>query len=53
MPRSRGGVGHANVIWRPVPEFATGIEYMYGAQRTTGDDLGRASRIQGMFRLDF
>jgi len=49
----RGGVGHANVIWRPVPEFATGIEYMYGAQRTAGDALGQASRIQGMFRLDF
>ncbi len=49
----RGGVGHANIIWRPVPEFATGIEYMYGAQRTTGDALGQASRVQGMFRLDF
>jgi len=49
----KGGVGHANVIWRPVPEFATGIEYMYGAQRTTGDALGQASRVQGMVRLDF
>jgi len=49
----RGGVGHVNVIWRPVPEFATGLEYMYGAQRTTGDALGQASRIQGMFRFDF
>lgn len=49
----KGGIGHANVIWRPIPEFATGIEYMYGAQQTSNDALGHASRIQGMVRLDF
>ena len=49
----KGGIGHANVIWRPVPEFGVGLEYMYGAPRTTGGALGQASRIQGMFRLDF
>jgi len=49
----KGGIAHVNLIWHPTKEFSTGIEYMYGAQRTTNDSLGEASRIQGMVRLDF
>lgn len=49
----KGGVGHVNLIYRPVKQFATGIEYIWGAQRTANDNLGRASRIQAMARFDF
>ena len=49
----RGGTGHVNLIWQVTPEASTGIEYMLGAQRVTNDALGRASRIQAMFRFDF
>lgn len=49
----RGGVGHANIIWRPVRQFASGLEYMRGVQNTTNDAVGRAYRIQTMVRFDF
>jgi len=49
----RGGVGHINLIWRPVRQFSTGIEYMWGAQRVQNDALGRAERIQLMAKFDF
>jgi len=49
----RGGVGHVNLIWRPVTQFSTGIEYMWGAQRVTNDGFGSASRIQAMVKYDF
>jgi len=42
-----------NLIWHLTEAFSTGIEYRYGAQRTTNDALGQAGRIQGMIRLDF
>lgn len=49
----RGGIGHANLVWQPTPHFSTGVEYMYGAQVTTNDALGRASRVQGMVKMEF
>lgn len=49
----RGGVGHVNLIWRPVPHFSTGVEYMWGAQRVTNDSLGKAGRFQLMAKFAF
>jgi len=48
-----GGVGHVNLLWRPAEHFSAGVEYMWGAQRTTNDALGKAGRIQSMFKFDF
>ena len=49
----RGGIGHINVIWQPVKQFSSGIEFMWGAQRTQNDALGRAERIQFMGKFEF
>ncbi len=49
----RGGVGHINLIWKPLKQFSTGIEYMWGAQRVQNDALGKAERIQFMGKFDF
>ena len=49
----RGGIGHVNVAWRPVPQLTGALEYMYGQQRTTGDGFGDASRIQMHIQLEF
>lgn len=49
----KGGVTHINLIWKPVKQFSTGLEYMWGGQRVTNDALGRASRVQAMVKLDF
>jgi hypothetical protein len=49
----KGGIGHVNLIYSPVKKFSTGIEYMWGAQRTTDDSFGKAGRIQAMVKFDF
>ena len=49
----RGGIGHINLIWQPVKQFSTGIEYMWGAQRVKNDALGKAERIQLMGKFEF
>jgi len=49
----RGGIGHANVIWRLNSQLSTGVEYMHGRQRATNDELGAASRIQAMMKMEF
>jgi hypothetical protein len=49
----RGGVGHANIIWRPGRHFSSGIEFMRGAQITSNDATGRGKRIQAMVKFDF
>ncbi|WP_340112720.1 DcaP family trimeric outer membrane transporter [Maribellus mangrovi] len=49
----RGGIGHVNVIFRPYKRFSTGMEYIWGAQRTTNDALGSANRIQAMAKFEF
>ncbi|TDQ19305.1 hypothetical protein DFQ04_1126 [Algoriphagus boseongensis] len=49
----KGGVGHVNLIWHPITHLSSGIEYMWGAQRTTNDALGKAGRIQAMVKFDF
>ncbi|MCV9386283.1 DcaP family trimeric outer membrane transporter [Reichenbachiella ulvae] len=49
----RGGIGHINLIRKFDGNFSSGIEYMWGAQRTANDALGSASRIQAMARFDF
>jgi len=28
-----GGIAHVNLLWTPVPQFRTGVEYMWGAKR--------------------
>ena len=48
-----GGIAHLNLVWRPFPAFAAGIEYMWGGQRATSDAFGRASRFQAMTALYF
>ncbi len=48
-----GGIGHVNLVWRPIPEFATGLEYIWGAQRVTSEAFGRASRFQAMTAFYF
>ncbi|NJN26358.1 MAG: hypothetical protein HC819_10450 [Cyclobacteriaceae bacterium] len=48
-----GGIGHVNVLYSPQSYFTTGIEFMWGAQRTTNDAFGRASRIQMMAKFSF
>lgn len=49
----RGGIGHVNLIWQPLPQFSAGLEYMWGAKRATNDALGNASRVQGMVKFEF
>ncbi len=49
----KGGVGHANLIYHFGKNFSIGAEYMWGAQRTSNDALGRASRIQTMAKFEF
>jgi hypothetical protein len=49
----RGGIGHINLIWKPAEHFSTGVEFMWGAQRTQNDAKGDASRIQFMAKFDF
>ncbi|WP_455388349.1 DcaP family trimeric outer membrane transporter [Petrachloros mirabilis] len=48
-----GGIGHVNLIWQPWKQFSTGIEFMWGTQRTQNGSSGSASRIQGMAKYDF
>jgi hypothetical protein len=48
-----GGIGHVNLIYSPFDYFSTGVEYMWGAQRTSNDAFGRASRIQMMAKFSF
>ena len=49
----RAGIGHVNLIWHPVKQFSTGIEYMWGTKRAQNDALGSAERLQFMGRFDF
>lgn len=49
----KGGVGHVNLIYRPFNRFSTGVEYIWGAQRTTDNSFGQANRVQGMVKFEF
>lgn len=49
----RGGIGHLNLIYSPINRISTGLEYMWGAQRTSNDALGKASRLQFMTKFSF
>ena len=48
-----GGIAHLNLVWRPFSQLATGIEYIWGAQRATSEAYGKASRIQAMTAFYF
>lgn len=48
-----GGIIHANLIWDVTKHFSTGIEYIYGEQRTSDDSFGSATRIQTMAMFKF
>jgi len=48
-----GGIGHVNLIYNPIKNFSTGIEYMWGAERVTNDAKGKASRLQAMVKFEF
>lgn len=49
----RGGVGHLNLIYKFDKNFSLGAEYIWGAQRTTNDAYGSASRLQTMAKFEF
>ena len=49
----RGGIGHLNLIYAFDKNFSTGVEYMWGGQRTSNDALGRANRLQMMAKFSF
>ncbi len=49
----RGGIGHVNLIYYFDKNLSTGVEYMWGAQRTANDAFGRAGRIQFMAKFAF
>lgn len=48
-----GGIGHVNLIWKPVTQFSTGIEFMWGEARVQDGAVGSAERIQWMGKFDF
>ena len=48
-----GGVGHLNLIWRPVTQFSSGVEYMWGKRKAQNDAMGSAERIQFMAKYEF
>lgn len=49
----RGGIGHVNLIYSPLQDLSFGVEYIWGAQRTSNDAFGKARRIQIMAKFDF
>ena len=49
----RGGIAHVNLIWKPVRQFSTGVEYMWGRQVVQNDAMGKASRIEFMAKYEF
>jgi hypothetical protein len=50
---AQGGIGHVNLFYTLSSEVSTGIEYMWGTQKTTNGALGRASRVQCMVKFQF
>jgi hypothetical protein len=48
-----GGIGHFNFVWQINKYLSTGVEYMWGAQRTSNEAFGSANRIQFMTKFDF
>jgi len=48
-----GGVGHVNLVWKPVKQFSAGIEYMWGVVRVQNESVGRAQRAQFMGKYEF
>ncbi len=48
-----GGIGHVNLIWKPVTQFSCGAEYMWGKRRASNDELGSADRLQFMAKYEF
>lgn len=48
-----GGIGHINIIYRPYKRFSSGVEFIWGAQRTTDNSYGSGSRIQAMVKFEF
>ncbi|KAB1069765.1 hypothetical protein F6U93_02840 [Tamlana haliotis] len=49
----RGGIGHVNLVYTFGKNFSIGAEYMWGAQRTSNDAYGNASRLQTMAKFQF
>ena len=49
----RGGIGHVNLIWKPVESFSTGAEFMWGDTQVKNGAKGHANRLQTMIRFDF
>ena len=48
-----GGIGHLNLIWQITKYLSSGVEYIWGAQRTSNEAFGAANRIQFMTKFDF
>ncbi|WP_422362184.1 DcaP family trimeric outer membrane transporter [Reichenbachiella sp.] len=49
----RGGIGHLNLVYIFDNNFSVATEYIWGAQRTSNDAYGNASRIQAMAKFQF
>lgn len=48
-----GDVGHVNLIWSPVANLSTGIEYMWGNKKNSDGAEGDSSRVQTMVKYTF
>ena len=48
-----GGTVHTNLIWSPVKNVNTGIEYMYGKRTNADGKSGEANRVQLMIKYLF
>jgi len=50
---AQGGIGHVNLFYKLSNEASTGVEYMWGTQKTTNGALGKGSRVQYMVKFEF
>lgn len=48
-----GGIAHANLIYRYSKHISSGVEFIYGEQRTSNEAYGNAKRFQMMMKFEF
>ena len=53
MHYKKGGIGHANLIYRPIKNLACGIKIMRGHNQVTNGAKGVAYRLQTMVKFEF
>jgi hypothetical protein len=49
----QGGIGHANLIYKPIQNLSCGIEFMHGGEQASNGSKGEAYRLQTMLRFVF